>query len=311
MPDKTTRTLRIGTRGSALALAQAHMVRALLVDQHGLEEQAIEIVPISTTGDVVQDRPLSEIGGKGLFTKEIELALAEGQIDLAVHSMKDVPSVLPDGLVIEVILEREDPRDAFISHKVKTLGDLEPGSVVGTSSLRRRAQVKRLRPDLEVVDFRGNVDTRLRKLDDGVVAATFLACAGLKRLGLENKITSVVEVTEMLPAIAQGAIGLEIRQGDDRVRELVISLNDQTSATCVAVERAFLAALDGSCRTPIAGLANLTQGRVDFTGMIISTDGSVVHDIAVNAVASDAISMGRAAGLELKARGGEKFFADW
>lgn len=311
MSDKTARTLRIGTRGSALALAQAHMVRALLVEQHDLEEQAIEIVPISTTGDVVQDRPLSEIGGKGLFTKEIELALAEGQIDLAVHSMKDVPSVLPDGLVIETILEREDPRDAFICHEVKTLGDLEPGSVVGTSSLRRRAQVKRLRPDLEVVDFRGNVDTRLRKIDDEVVAATFLACAGLKRLGLETKITSVVEVAEMLPAIAQGAIGLETRQGDDRVRELVISLNDQTSAICVDVERSFLAALDGSCRTPIAGLANLTQGRVDFTGMIISTDGSVVHDIAVSAVASDAISMGRAAGLELKARGGEKFFADW
>lgn len=311
MSDKTARTLRIGTRGSALALAQAHMVRGLLMAAHGLEEQVIEIVPISTTGDVVQDRPLSEIGGKGLFTKEIELALAEGQIDLAVHSMKDVPSVLPDGLVIETILEREDPRDAFICHKVKALGDLEPGSVVGTSSLRRRAQVKRLRPDLEVVDFRGNVDTRLRKLDDGVVAATFLACAGLKRLGLETKITSVVEAAEMLPAIAQGAIGLETRQDDDRVRELVISLNDQTSAICVGVERAFLAALDGSCRTPIAGLAILTQGRVDFTGMIISTDGSVVHDIVVSAAVSDAISMGRTTGLELKARGGDKFFADW
>jgi hydroxymethylbilane synthase len=300
--------IRIGTRGSQLALTQANMVRDLLLAAHELEHGAIEIVVIRTTGDKVQDRPLSELGGKGLFTKEIEFALAAGDVDLAVHSMKDVPTDLPDGLMVDAILERADPRDAFISTTSQTLKDLPRGALVGSSSLRRAAQTKRLRPDLHVIDYRGNVDTRLRKLDEGVVAATFLACAGLTRLGLQKEITSIMSVDHMLPALAQGAIGIEVRHDNTLIRDIISLLNHGVSAICVAAERAFLAALDGSCRTPIAGLATIKDNQISFHGMIISPDGVTVHEIKCKAGLTDAEEMGREAGLDLKMRGGPSFF---
>lgn len=300
--------IRIGTRGSPLALAQAHMVRDRIAQTQAIAPDQIEIVAIKTTGDKIQDRPLSELGGKGLFTKEIELDLLGGQIDLAVHSMKDVPTVLPDGLVIEVLLEREDPSDAFISRIASSLSGLPQGAVVGSSSLRRQAQIKHQRPDLKVVDYRGNVETRLRKLDEGQVDATFLACAGLKRLGLAHEITAPVSPDIMLPAVAQGAIGLETRADDDRMRSLLAPLNHQDTAVCVAAERGFLAALDGSCRTPIAGLAEVDAGGIAFRGMIISPDGQTVHQTERQGQRGQAAALGQDAGAELKRRGGPNFF---
>ena len=222
------RHVRIGTRGSALALAQAHEVRARLMAAHGLPETAFEIVVIKTTGDMILDRPLAEVGGKGLFTKEIEEALFEKRIDLAVHSMKDMQTALPDGLTIGATLPREDVRDAFISLKHKSFDSLPEGAVVGTSSLRRQAQIKRIRPDLQIVGFRGNVQTRLTKLRDEVAEATFLACAGLRRLGLADHITAAVPIESMLPAVAQGAIGIEIRIDDEDTAALIAPMNDET-----------------------------------------------------------------------------------
>ena len=249
--------LKIGTRGSQLALAQAEEVRRRLAAAHDdlKPEGAVEIVVIKTSGDRIQDRALAEIGGKGLFTKEIEEALLEGAIDLAVHSMKDVPTWLPDGLEITTILPREDPRDALFAGPVKSIAELPQGAVVGTSSLRRQAQVLMTRPDLEVVTLRGNVQTRLRKLAEGQVDATLLAVAGLKRLGQEEMIGAALAPEEMLPAVAQGAIGLETRIGDEAVAARLESLNDPVSERRVAAERACLEVLDGSCRTPFAALA--------------------------------------------------------
>ncbi|MGZ9106559.1 MAG: hydroxymethylbilane synthase, partial [Rhodoplanes sp.] len=267
------RHVRIGTRGSALALAQAHEVRARLMAAHGLPETAFEIVVIKTTGDMILDRPLAEVGGKGLFTKEIEEALFEKRIDLAVHSMKDMQTALPDGLTIGATLPREDVRDAFISLKHNSFDSLPEGAVVGTSSLRRQAQIKRIRPDLQIVGFRGNVQTRLTKLRDEVAEATFLACAGLRRLGLADHITAAVPIESMLPAVAQGAIGIEIRIDDDDAAALIAPMNDKTTALCVTAERAFLATLEGSCRTPIAGLARLEGGTLTFKGETLSPDG--------------------------------------
>jgi hydroxymethylbilane synthase len=302
--------LKIGTRGSPLALAQARIVRTGLIDAHGLDETQIEIVPIKTTGDRIQDKSLAEIGGKGLFTKEIEHALLDRAIDLAVHSMKDMPSVLPDGLAIEAVLAREDVRDAFISPRADDLRALPAGARVGTSSLRRQAQVRRLRRDLVVEGLRGNVQTRLAKLDEGMVDATFLACAGLIRLGLEDKITAAVEPDDMLPAVAQGAIGIETRGDDDKTNQLVAALNHDETALCIAMERAFLKALDGSCRTPIAGLARLDRQKLNFRGMIISPDGEQVHETTRSGAPSQARDLGAEAGYELKRRGGPGFFAD-
>lgn len=298
------RTLRIGTRGSALALAQAHEVRARLMAAHGLTEDAFEIVVIKTTGDMILDRPLAEVGGKGLFTKEIEDALLSGEIALAVHSMKDMQTALPDGLVIGATLPREDVRDAFISLKYSSLDALPKGAVVGTSSLRRQAQVKRLRPDLEVVGFRGNVQTRLRKLEDGVADATFLACAGLRRLGLADRITSAVSTEHMLPAVAQGAIGIEIRADDSETAHLIAPLNDEATAICVTAERAFLTKLEGSCRTPIAGLAELTGGRLAFRGMLLSVDGRECLESGSGGQPREAVSLGINAADEILSRGG-------
>ncbi len=306
--SSATPFLRIGTRGSPLALWQAHEVRARLAAAHGVAPEAIAITVIKTSGDIIQDRPLSEVGGKGLFTKEIEQALDDNAIDLAVHSSKDMPTVLPDGLVLTACLPREDVRDAFISRKAATLADLAPGAVVGTASLRRQAMVKRLRPDLEVVPFRGNVETRLRKLDDGVVDATLLAIAGLNRLGRAGAATSVLDVDSFLPAVGQGAIGIEARAADRRTRDLVAAIGDADTLTAITAERAFLAVLDGSCRTPIAGHARIADGRVTFRGLILRPDGSEALEAGRSGPAVDATFLGTDAGRELKGRAAPDFF---
>lgn len=303
------RRLRIGTRGSKLALIQAHDVAARIGAALGRPpEEASEVVVIKTTGDRVQDRNLSEVGGKGLFTKEIEDALLDGSIDVAVHSMKDMPTVLPDGLIIDCILERVDPRDAFLSPRVPTLSALPQGAVVGTSSLRRAAQVRAKRPDLRIVPFRGNVDTRLQKLADGVADATLLAMAGLTRMGLLDKVTCALSPEEMLPAVAQGAVGVERRSADDEVAALLAKLHHVESGLRVAAERATLAVLDGSCRTPIAALAVIEGKKLSFRAMILATDGSEVIETARDGLASDAAALGRDAGEELKGRAGPHFF---
>lgn len=307
---QTQATLRIGTRGSPLALAQAKMVREGLCRAHGLSEDEVSIHVISTTGDRVQDRPLSELGGKGLFTKEIETALLQDEIDLAVHSMKDVPTVLPDGLLITNMLPREDPRDAFFSPVAQSIADLPQGAIVGSASLRRAAQVRALRPDVEVVNFRGNLDTRLEKLRRGDVHATFLALAGIKRLGIEDKITAIIDEKDMLPAVAQGAIGIETREGDAATREKVAALGHQETQIAVACERAFLATLDGSCRTPIAGLAKIIEGELSFRGLVIRADGSEILTATRQGPVGDAADMGEDAGKELLAQGAATFIED-
>ena len=304
-----SRVLRIGTRGSPLALAQATMVRAQLASAHGLPAEAFELKIIRTTGDVIQDRPLSEVGGKGLFTKEIEEALIAGEIDLAVHSAKDLPTLLPPGLAIVSALPREDPRDVFISRKAKTLRALAAGATVGTASLRRQALVKRLRPDLKVVTFRGNVETRLRKLDEGVVDATLLALAGLRRLGLAEAATAILDTEEFLPAVGQGIVALEARVDDTRTRALLDRINSPDDAIALAAERAFLTVLDGSCRTPIAGHAKVAAGRVSFRGLIAKPDGSHVFETTREGTAAQASALGHDAGRELKERAGAGFFA--
>jgi len=261
-------------------LVQAEMVRARLAAAHGLAPDRIEIRTTRTTGDRIQDRALSEAGGKGLFTKEIEEALLAGRIDLAVHSAKDMPTVLPAGLAIVAVLPREDPRDVFISRRSATLRELPHGAVVGTASLRRQALVKHLRPDLAVVNFRGNVETRLRKLDAGEVDATLLALAGLKRLGRAAAATAVLPADEFLPAVGQGIIAIEARANDARTRALLAAIDDRDAATALRCERAFLAVLDGSCRTPIAGHATLHAGALRFRGLIARPDGSEVVETA-------------------------------
>jgi len=306
MTNTPAPTLKIGTRGSPLALAQAHQVRDLL---HALGDGiAAEIVVINTTGDAVQDRRLSEVGGKGLFTKEIQDALLDGRIDLAVHSMKDVETWLPDGTRIAAVLEREDPRDAFISKSAKSLDDLPPGSVIGTSSLRRQAQILHRWPELRVETLRGNVQTRLRKLDEGIVDATLLALAGLKRLGNTAIVTDVIATDVILPAVAQGVIGIEIRKGDAAVEGPVAALNHEPTAVRIAAERAMLAALDGSCRTPIGGLAELGDSGITLTGLVAMPDGSACHSLSRSGPAADAQALGAELGAELRARMPAGFF---
>jgi hydroxymethylbilane synthase len=304
-----SRVLRIGTRGSPLALAQATMVRAQLASAHALPAEAFELEIIRTSGDVIQDRPLAEVGGKGLFTKEIEEALIAGQIDLAVHSAKDLPTLLPDGLAIVAALAREDPRDVFISRKAKTFRDLASGATVGTASLRRQALVKRLRPDLKVVSFRGNVETRLRKLDEGIVDATLLALAGLRRLGLTEAATAILDTDEFLPAVGQGIVAIEARADDARTRALLDRINSPDDAIALAAERAFLTVLDGSCRTPIAGHAKVAAGHVSFRGLIAKPDGTQVFETAREGAVGQAGALGADAGRELKERAGAGFFA--
>ena len=304
----STEIVKIGTRGSPLALAQAHETRSRLMAATGRPECDFAIVVIKTSGDMILDRPLSEVGGKGLFTKEIETALLDGSIDLAVHSSKDMPTQLPDGLFISAFLPREDVRDAFLSPTAKSLADLPNGARVGTSSLRRRAMVRRLRPDLEVVEFRGNVQTRLKKLGDGVADATLLAFAGLKRLGQEAVATSLIATEDFLPAVGQGAICIESRTGDDTTNAMIAKIHHAETAVALTLERAFLAELDGSCRTPIAGLARVEGDTVRFEGLILRPDGSEVHAITRVGPIGEAEALGRDAGRELKARGGPDFF---
>jgi hydroxymethylbilane synthase len=304
-----TPILRIGSRGSPLALVQAHEVQARLAAACGLPAERIDIKIIRTTGDVVQDRPLSAVGGKGLFTKEIEEALLSGAIDLAVHSSKDMTTVLPPGLVLAAFLPREDPRDAFISREAKTLRDLPRHAVVGTASLRRAAMVKRLRPDLAIAPLRGNVETRLRKIEAGEADATLLAVAGLKRLGLLASATALLDIDEFLPAVGQGAIGIETRADDDRTRALLAKIGDADTATAVTAERAFLAVLDGSCRTPIGGHARVENDAVRFRGLIVKPDGSEAFEVFRDGPRAQAAALGADAGQELKARGGANFFA--
>ncbi|NQV59547.1 MAG: hydroxymethylbilane synthase [Alphaproteobacteria bacterium] len=310
-PQPTIHAIRIGTRGSPLALAQAEEVKSRLLTAHpDLTADAVVIVVIATTGDRIQNKPLKDFGGKGLFTKEIEEALLAGEIDLAVHSMKDVPTELPIGLGIVCLLPREDPRDGFLSPIADSLATLPRGAIVGSSSLRRVAQVRHARPDLRVVDFRGNVNTRMRKLSEGVAQATFLACAGLNRLGLAERITAPVPVEVMLPAVAQAVIGIEIRLDDSVTAEYLAPLHHLETAHCVAAERALLAALDGSCRTPIAALAELQGGGLTLRAQILRVDGSEALETSRAGPVGDAAAMGRDAGAELLGRAGPDFFAD-
>ena len=299
---------KIGTRGSPLALWQAQEVRRCLMAAFGLPEAAFQIVVIKVTGDMVQDRALKEIGGKGLFTREIEEALLAGSIDIAVHSMKDMPVAQPQGLLIDCCLPREDVREGFVSPHVARLIDLPQGAVVGSSSLRRRAQLAHRRPDLRLVEFRGNVQTRMRKLEEGVAAATFLAMAGLNRLGIAHMAREAIAVEEMLPAVAQGAIGVERRRDDARAEAMLAAIHHRPTGQRLAAERAFLAALDGSCATPIAGLAVLEAGQLWLRGEILRIDGSMVITGDLRGAVADGPDMGRRLAADLLGRAGPGFF---
>lgn len=298
----------IGTRGSPLALAQAHEVRDRLAAAHGFAPERLAIRVIKTSGDAIQDRPLYEVGGKALFTKEIEQALLANEIDLAVHSAKDVPTFLPDGLWLASWLPREDPRDVFISLSARTLAELPAGARVGSSSPRRRAIIARMRPDLELVSIRGNVETRLRKLEAGEADATILALAGLNRLGLQDKATAIFDPHEFLPAAGQGAIAIETRRDDARTNALVAAIDDKDTEVAVAAERGFLALLDGSCRTPIAGHCIVAGARIRFRGMIVSPDGQEAYEAMREGARGDSAELGADAAREVRERAGEKFF---
>jgi hydroxymethylbilane synthase len=293
-----------------LATAQARETRDRLMAAHGLPEDAFEIVPIATTGDNIQDRALTEAGGKGLFTKELEEALLDNRIDIAVHSSKDMPTQLPEGLELSAFLPREDPRDAFIGKAARSIAELPQGAKLGSSSLRRQALIRRMRPDLDVVLFRGNVQTRLRKLDEGVADGTILAMAGLKRLGLTHIVTDLMPLEDFPPAPGQGAICIESRIGDAAVEKMLAAIHHAPTGQALACERAFLAALDGSCRTPIAGYAVIDGDRLSFSGLIITPDGTESHAIRAEGPAQDAARIGEQAGADVRARAGENFF-DW
>jgi hydroxymethylbilane synthase len=301
-----SRPLRIGTRGSPMALCQTALVRDRLRGAHPdlAVAGAVEIVTIRTTGDRVQDRRLAEIGGKGLFTKEIEEALFTGRIDLAVHSLKDVETWLPDGLEIACVLPRDDPRDAFVSMQAPSFDALPKGARIGTASLRRQAQLLRRRPDLTVVPIRGNVNTRLKKLEAGEVDGLVLALCGLERLGMAGQAIEILSREVMLPAVGQGALAVECRAGDDGLRRLLKPLHDPGSAACVKAERAMLAALDGSCRTPIAGLAELDGDRLLLEGLLLKPDGSAEVRARCAGAIGEAESLGTELGAELRRRAG-------
>ncbi|WP_370318194.1 hydroxymethylbilane synthase [Salipiger sp. IMCC34102] len=299
---------RIGTRGSPLALAQAHEARERLAQALDLPFEAFTIVVIKVTGDQILDKPLREIDGKGLFTREIEEALLAGEIDIAVHSTKDMPTAQPDGLVMDCYLPREDVRDAFVSLKYQALSQMPEGAVVGTSSTRRRAQLAARFPHLNVVEFRGNVQTRLMKLEKGVADATFLATAGLNRLSLEGVPYQPISPDEMLPAIAQGAIGIERRADDDRAARMLAAIHDTPTGHRLAAERALLAGLDGSCETPIAGLAELHGDTLSLRGEILRHDGSRVLTDTASGPISTGPELGRAMAERLLDKAGEGFF---
>ncbi|MBZ6075733.1 hydroxymethylbilane synthase [Microvirga puerhi] len=292
----------IGTRGSPLALAQAHETQRRLIDAHGLPPERLPLQIIKTTGDRIQDRALSEAGGKGLFTKELDIALLEGSIDLGVHSAKDLPTALPEGIVIAGYLPREDVRDAFISLHARNLQDLPEGAVVGSASLRRQAEIRRLRPDVKVTLLRGNVETRLARLKRGEIDATLLAMAGLRRLGLTEHVTAVLDVEDFLPAVGQGAIAITIRADDEKVARAVRPILHAETGYALAAERAFLTVLDGSCRTPIAGHARLVDGELEIRGLVLRPNGSGSLDVVRRGAPEDAAALGREAGLDLRAR---------
>jgi len=302
--------VKLGTRGSPLALAQAYETKKRLAeafpDELG-DESAVEIKVIKTTGDLVLNKALAEMGGKGLFTKELDVQLLNEEVDICVHSMKDVPTWLVPGTILPCNLPREDTRDAWISPNAARPSDLADGSVVGTASLRRQAQLLAKNPTLKCVNFRGNVQTRLKKLDEGVVDATLLAKAGLNRMDMTQHITNVLEWDEMLPAVAQGAIGIQCREGDERIMRFLDALTDKPTKIAVDCERAFLAALDGNCRTPIAGQAKIVDGQVFFQGLIAKPDGSLIFETTKTAAPEDAVKMGTEAGEELKAKCGARF----
>ena len=302
--------LKIGTRGSPLALAQAYETRQRLCQAFDLDESAFEIIVIKTTGDKVLDRPLKEIGGKGLFTREIEEDMLSGKIDIAVHSMKDMPVLQPVGLLLDTYLPREDVRDAFVSHSFEGISDLPAGTLVDTSSLRRKAQLQNKRPDLTVVEFRGNVQTRLKKLEDGVASCTFLAMAGLNRLDMTHVAKSAVAVEDMLPAVAQGAIGIERRENDLNTAGLLEAIHDIPTGQRLSAERAFLKELDGSCETPIAGLAELQGGQIHLRGEVLRPDGSEAINDHATAPIEDAAILGQELAKKLLSEAGEGFF-DW
>ncbi|QIZ81841.1 hydroxymethylbilane synthase [Thalassovita gelatinovora] len=305
--------LKIGTRGSPLALAQAYETRARLSATFDLPEDAFEIVVIKTTGDnralIAADKPLKDIGGKGLFTKEIEEAMLSGAIDIAVHSMKDMPVAQPEGLCLDCYLPREDVRDAFVSLKYETLQDMPEGALIGSSSLRRRAQLLHRFPHLTAVEFRGNVQTRMQKLGDGVADATFLAMAGLNRLGMADVARSGMAPDDMLPAVAQGAIGIERRSDDDRAAEMLAAIHDVETAQRLAAERAFLEALDGSCETPIAGLAELSGGTLRLRGEVLRPDGSEVIAEDRSCAIEDGVELGRDMARDMLQQAGPNFFS--
>ncbi|KAA2237917.1 hydroxymethylbilane synthase [Salinarimonas soli] len=306
MTDRST--LVIGTRGSPLALAQAHETQRRLMQALGVEADALPIRIIKVMGDAIQDRPLSEAGGKGLFTKEIDVAQLEGAVDIAVHSAKDLPNDLPDGLCIAGYLPREDVRDAFISPLCGRIQDLPHGARVGSASLRRQAMIRRLRPDLDVALMRGNVNTRLAKIERGEYGATLLALAGLKRLGFEHHVTAILDTEEFLPAVGQGAIAVTARTGDERARAAVARIADEATGVALAAERAFLRVLDGSCRTPIAGHARLSGSEVAFRGMVLRPDGSQSVETTATGGAAEAGRLGTEAGHEVRGRIPPGFF---
>jgi len=306
-----TPALRIGTRSSALALAQAHEVRARLMEAHNLPASAFDIVPMSTAGDRIAGCSLAEIGGKGLFTAEIEAALQKGCIDIAVHSTKDMPAVLPNHLHLSVFLKREDPRDAFIGRTAGHLRDLPRGTRVGSSSIRRQALIRRIRPDLDIVLLRGNVQTRLARLEQGAVDGTFLALAGLKRLGLAAVATEIMEPEHFLPAPGQGAIVIESRVGDGNIDARIRPLADAITHCEIACERVFMAVLDGSCRTPLCGLARVRGDEIYLFGMIITPDGTVFHEVKLHGRVHDAAEIGRQAAEKLRKDAGSAFFEGW
>ena len=303
------RPIRIGTRSSPMALAQTYLVRDRLIAAHPElgQDGAIEIVSITTVADKILDRPLSAIGGKGLFTKELEQALLDGRIDLAVHSMKDVETWLPEGLEIACILPRDDPREAFLSPRSRRLADLPAGSRLGTSSLRRSAQILSSRPDLRIAPLRGNANTRLRKLAEGEFDATLLALCGLRRLGLEARAQDILSTDEMLPAPGQGALGVECRSVD---RDLVARLTPMacpTATACLTAERSLLEALDGSCRTPVAALAEASGGDIQLRGALFMPDGSMSWRTERRGGLNEAATVGREAGRQLRMAAGSLY----
>lgn len=306
-----TVSIKIGSRGSLLAKAMALSVKKRLVAAHNLPDDAVTLAAITTTGDRITDRALSEAGGKGLFTKEIEDALLSRDIDIAVHSTKDMPTILPEGLHLSAFIEREDPRDAFIGREVKHFLDLPQGATVGSSALRRMALIHKLRPDLKVVLYRGNIDTRLRKLREGEVDGTFLAMAGLKRLGLENEASEIMSPELFIPAPGQGAIAIETRVDDIKTEALIAPLRHLETMQALACERAFLRALDGSCRTPLAGYAEICDDALSFHGLILSPDGQKFYEINSQGLAADGAEIGTAAAQKLRRDAGSDFFKDW